>query len=76
MIKMKLELKGKVMKNLSMESNSIYGENFESQRQEREVEKYGQRLPIPEMAAHPHRYNRHSIEPAYGLYDRPINESV
>ena len=59
-----------------MENKSIYGENFETERQEREVEKYGARLPIPEMAAHPHVYARHSIEPAYGNYDRPINESV
>lgn len=55
---------------------SIYGENFEGQRQEREVEKYGPRLPLPQMAAHSHFYSRHSIEPAYGQYDRPINEAV
>lgn len=53
-----------------------FGENFESQRQEREVEKYGPRLPIPEMAAHAHVYLKHSIEPSYGNYDRQINESV
>ena len=50
--------------------------NLESEREEREVEKYGARLPIPEMAAHAHVYLKHSIEPAYGNYDRPINESV
>jgi len=56
--------------------NSLYPDNFVEDRQRREVEKYGARLPIPEMAAHPHVYARHSIEPAYGNYDRPINESV
>lgn len=56
--------------------NSLYPDNFVEDRQRREVEKYGARLPIPEMAAHPHVYARHSIEPAYGQYDRPINESV
>ena len=56
--------------------NSIFADNFVAQRQEREVEKYGPRLPIPELAAHAHVYEKHSIEPAYGNYDRPINESV
>lgn len=56
--------------------NKFYPDNFAEQRQLREVEKYGARLPIPEMAAHPHFYERHSIEPSYGHYDRPINESV
>lgn len=59
-----------------MESNDIFGANFATEREEREVQKYGPRLPIPEMAAHPHVYKRHSIEIAYGNYDRPINESV
>lgn len=62
------------MRNIN--TGNKFGENFESQRQEREVEKYGSRLPIPQMAAHAHIYLRHSIEPAYGNYDRPINESV
>lgn len=56
--------------------DDIFGENFEADREKREIEKYGKRLPIPQMAAHPHVYRRHSIEPAYGNYDRPINESV
>lgn len=55
--------------------NSIYAENFEAERLEHEKQKYG-RLPIPELAAHAHVYKKHSIEPAYGNYDRPINESV
>jgi hypothetical protein len=59
-----------------MVNKSIYADNFEDERQEHETQKYGPRLPIPEMAAHPHTYFRHSIEPAYGNYDRPINESV
>lgn len=53
-----------------------FGENFDVQRQQREVEKYGDRLPIDQMAAHPHIYTKHSIEPVYGQYDRPINESI
>jgi hypothetical protein len=56
--------------------NSIYADNFVADREQREVEKYGARPPIPQMAAHPHVYTKHSIEPAYGQYDRPINESV
>lgn len=56
--------------------NKFYGDNFAAERQEREVEKYGYRLPLAEMAAHPFRDERHSIEPVYGRYDRPINESV
>ena len=56
--------------------NSLYPDNFAADRQNREVEKYGYRLPLAEMAAHPYRDYRHSIEPAYGNYDRPINESV
>jgi len=56
--------------------NDLYKDNFAEQRQIREVEKYGYRPPLTEMAAHPFRDQRHSIEPAYGNYDRPINESV
>jgi len=56
--------------------NSLYPDNFVDDRRKREVEKYGPRLPLAEMAAHPYRDHRHSIEPAYGNYDRPINESV
>lgn len=63
------------MKDIST-GNKLYPDNFVEQREAREVEKYGSRLPIPQMAAHPHVYVRHSIEPAYGQYDRPINESV
>ena len=57
-------------------TGNSFGENFETERQNQEVRKYGPRLPIAEMAAHPHVYTKHSIEPAYGNYDRPINESV
>jgi hypothetical protein len=56
--------------------NSLYPDNFVEDRQKREVEKYGVRAPLAEMAAHPFRDERHSIEPSYGHYDRPINESV
>lgn len=55
--------------------NKIYAENFEEQRLEHEKFKYG-RLPNPEIASHAHVYVKHSIEPSYGHYDRPINESV
>jgi len=58
-----------------MESNDIFADNFADQRAVREVEKYG-RAPHPEDAAHSHHYYKHSIEPAYGNYDRPINEAV
>jgi hypothetical protein len=57
-------------------ANDIFASNFENEREAREVEKYGARLPIPQLAAHSHIYTKHSIEPAYGNYDRPINESV
>lgn len=63
------------MKNSNM-ANNPYCNNYESERVERENEKYGARLPIPQMAAHPHVYKKHSIEPVYGQYDRPINEIV
>ena len=56
--------------------NDIFASNFENEREARETEKYGARLPIPQLAAHPHVYTRHSIPDAYGQYDRPINESV
>ena len=56
--------------------NSLYPDNFAADRQKREVEKYGPRPNMSEMAAHPFHDQRHSIEPAYGNYDRPINESV
>ena len=56
--------------------NKFYADNFAAERQAREVEKYGVRAPLSEMAAHPFRDERHSIEPSYGHYDRPINESV
>jgi hypothetical protein len=51
------------------------GPNPEEDRRVFETQKYG-RAPHPELAAHPHVYYKHSIEPAYGNYDRPINESV
>lgn len=57
-------------------ANSIYADNFETERENREVEKYGPRLPLAQIAAHSHVYDKHSIEPAYGNYSRPINESV
>lgn len=63
------------MKDVST-GNSLYHENFVDERKGREVEKYGPRPPLSEMAAHPFRDERHSIEPVYGRYDRPINESV
>lgn len=63
------------MKNSNM-VNSIFADNFVADRYEREDEKYGKRLPLAQMAAHPHVYTKHSIEPAYGNYDRPINEIV
>lgn len=58
-----------------MENKSIYADNFADERQSRESEKYG-RAPHSQAAAHAHVYERHSIEPAYGQFDRPINESV
>ena len=60
----------------AVNTGNNFGENFETERAQQEVRKYGPRLPIAEMAAHPHVYTKHSIEPAYGNYDRPINESV
>lgn len=56
-------------------NKSIYADNFVQERVDYEKDKYG-RLPMPELAAHPHVYTKHSIEPAYGNYDRPINEIV
>lgn len=56
--------------------NDVFAKNYENERHQFEIEKYGKRLPIDKLAAHPHEYFRHSIEPAYGRYDRPINESV
>lgn len=49
--------------------------NIPLERQSFELNKYGRRMH-QELAAHPHVYEKHSIEPAYGAYDRPINESV
>ena len=72
---MNVELKGMLMKNSNMVSNSIFADNFDAERVQHEKMKYG-RLPDPQAAAHPHVYTKHSIEPAYGQYDRPINESV
>lgn len=56
-------------------TKSIYAENFDEERQQRENEKYSPRLPIPQMAAHAHVYEKHSIEPVYGIYDRPLTSS-
>lgn len=74
MMLMKDVLREKLMNDLSTDSK--FNENFADERQQREVEKYGPRLPLSQMAAHPHIYTKHSIEPAYGRYDRPINEIV
>ena len=46
-------------------------ENNVLEREEFEFNKYGRRLH-QELAAHPHVYLRHSIEPAYGNFDEPI----
>lgn len=59
-----------------MENNSIYGDNFEAERVQRETEKYGHKVIIPKMAAHAHVYTKHSVTMPYNNYDRPINESV
>lgn len=59
-----------------MNTNDInMGDNPEAERVAFETNKYG-RAPHPEMAAHAHVYTKHSIEPAYGNYDRPITEIV
>ncbi len=59
-----------------MNTNDInMGANPEMERRVFENDKYG-RSPQPELAAHAHVYYKHSIEPAYGNYDRPINEIV
>jgi len=59
-----------------MDMNVIsMADNPEAQREAFEFNKYGRRLH-QEAAAHPHVYTKHSIEPAYGNYDRPINEIV
>lgn len=49
------------------------GDSLVMQRERHEFEKYGRR-PHPQLAAHPHQYFEHSIEPSYGHFDRPINE--
>ena len=54
---------------------SIFADNFEAERAEHEYQKYG-RVPHREAVQYPVRDRRHSIEPAYGQYDRPINEVV
>jgi hypothetical protein len=46
-------------------------DNPELERETFEFNKYGRRLH-QEAAAHPHFYARHSIEPAYGQFDEPI----
>ena len=48
-------------------------EGIVAQRDQFEFDKYGRRMH-QELAAHPHVYNKHSIEPSYGQFDRPINE--
>lgn len=67
-------LRGKLM-NDSNTANKFYKDNFAQQRVEREFEKYG-RTMNQQAFAHPHSYEKHSIEPEYGHYDRPINEIV
>jgi hypothetical protein len=67
--------RGTLMNDINT-GDRFYKDNFAAQREQREVEKYGKRLPIPELAAHAHVYLKHSIELVYGNYDRPINESV
>lgn len=62
------------MNDLNM-GNSLYPDNFVEDRQQREFEKYG-RLPGRSVREFNPPDGRHSIEPAYGNYDRPINESV
>ena len=55
--------------------NSLYPGNFVQARVDMEAQKYG-RVPgrsIPQFVNPDHR---HSIEPPYGQYDRPINEAV
>lgn len=56
--------------------NTVFAENFVAERQQQEVNKYGKRLPIPEMAAHPHVYTKHSIEPAYGQFSEPSSPDL
>lgn len=56
--------------------NNIYAQNFEDEREQRENEKYGPRLPISLIAAHPHVYQRHSIPFPYGHFDEPSQEIV
>lgn len=58
-----------------MKDNTYLIPNPEAEREGFELQKYGRRLH-QEAAAHPHVYKRHSIEPAYGNFDRPINEIV
>jgi hypothetical protein len=58
-----------------MADNHIFALNYVADRQRREVEKYGPRLPVPQLAAHAHIYLQHSIEPAYGKFDRPVNDA-
>lgn len=58
-----------------MDANTLYAQNYEAERQDFELQKYGRRMHS-ELAAHPHVYTKHSIEPVYGQYDRPINEIV
>lgn len=59
-----------------MNTNVIsMGNNPEAERQYFEMQKYGRRMH-QELAANPHVYDKHSIEPAYGNFDRPINEIV
>ncbi len=54
------------MKDISMDN-----ENPELEREVFEFNKYGRRLH-QEAASHAHVYYKHSIEPAYGAYDEPI----
>jgi hypothetical protein len=52
--------------------NKIFADNFADERLVQEYHKYG-RLPpyVDTQFSNPDK--RHSIEPAYGNYDRPIS---
>lgn len=54
---------------------ALYPENFVQDRIDREAQKYG-RVPGRSIPQFVNPDSKHSIEPAYGQYDRPINESV
>lgn len=49
--------------------------NVVAQREEFEFNKYGRRMH-QELAAHPHVYYKHSIEPAYGQFTEPSSPEM